>query len=220
MGGERSGLRMAAPRERRGLLMLGNGLSAQTVASTYLQTLDELLRRVNLDQVERVVDMLCAVRDAGGGVFVAGNGGSAATASHWVNDLGKATKTSGRPSMRIMGLSDNTPWLTALANDEGYDRVFAGQLENFARPGDLLVVISASGRSPNLVQAVEYARQQRVTTVGVLGFDGGVLKDMVDEAVVVESETGAYGLVESAHCVVLDILTTCLINDWAPGVTA
>jgi D-sedoheptulose 7-phosphate isomerase len=112
-----------------------------------------------------------------------------------------------------MGLADNVPWLTALANDEGFERVFAGQLENFAQPGDVLIVISASGRSQNLVKAVELATERGLVTVGLVGFDGGVLKDMVTEVLWTESAIGAYGLVESGHALVADIITTCLIQD-------
>ena len=110
---------------------------------------------------------------------MAGNGGSAATASHWVNDLCKATRCAGRPLVRATCLSDNTSWLTALANDEGYERVFAAQLENLGRPGDVLVMISASGNSPNLLAASDTAQALGIDTVGLLGFDGGVLRDRV-----------------------------------------
>ena len=188
-------------------------MTARRSISEYLPLFDALLADLDLEAVERVVERLAVVRDAGGTVFVAGNGGSAATASHWVNDLGKATKVSGRAMMRVVCLSDNTPWLTALGNDEGYDRVFSGQLENFAVAGDLLVVISASGNSPNLVRAVELAAARSVTTVALLGFDGGALKSMVDEAIWVRSEQGAYGPVETMHVLAADLITTCLIND-------
>ena len=97
-----------------------------------------------------------AVR-AGNTIYLAGNGGSAATASHWANDLGKATKCPGAKPIRVVSLSEHVSWMTALANDDGYDRIFAGQLENFAVPGDVLVVFSASGNSPNLVEAVRTA---------------------------------------------------------------
>ena len=133
---------------------------------------EKMMRQVDVQAVERVVQRLRLTRQDATTIYIAGNGGSAATASHWVNDLGKATKTGGRSPMRVMSLSDNVSWLTALANDEGYDRVFAGQLENFARSGDVLIVISASGNSPNLVKAVELARGRGVTTIGFLGFDG------------------------------------------------
>jgi D-sedoheptulose 7-phosphate isomerase len=117
--------------------------------------------------------------------------------------------------MRVMSLSDNISWLTALANDEGYDRVFSGQLENFARSGDVLVVISASGNSPNLVDAVEFARQRELLTIGFLGFDGGVLKNKVDDYLWLPTEKGAYGLVESGHSLLCHILTTCLMQPQA-----
>lgn len=189
------------------------GDSGREVALRYLDEFRELLERIDLDSVSRVADHLRSARDRGATIYVAGNGGSSATATHLVNDLGKATKRSGCPSLRVMCLSDNVSWLTALANDEGYERVFAGQLENFARPGDVLIVISCSGNSENLVQAVRCAKEGGVRTIGILGFDGGVLKDRVDEAVWLESEIGNYGPVESAHSVVCDILTTCLIED-------
>jgi len=106
-------------------------------------------------------------------------------------------------------------WLTALANDEGYERVFAGQLENFARSGDILVVISASGNSPNLVRAVELAKTREVFSIGFLGFDGGMLKNIVDDYLWLPSEKGAYGLVESAHGVLCHLLTMCLTSEMA-----
>src|SRR5919109_2167583 len=153
------------------------------VATGYLEAFESVLHLVNVDEIEKVVRHLQDARDSRATIYVAGNGGSAATASHWVNDLGKATKCSGEVPLRVMSLSDNVPWLTALANDEGYDRVFSGQLENFARPGDVLVVISASGNSPNLIAAVELARRRGLLTIGFLGFDGGALKTQVDDYV-------------------------------------
>lgn len=182
------------------------------IADDYVQAFAALLHQVDPDAIERVVQCLRDAGNRGSTIYVAGNGGSAATASHWVNDLGKATKCSGEAPLRVMSLSDNVSWLTALANDEGYDRVFSGQLENFARPGDLLVVISASGNSPNLVEAVEFARAHGVFTIGFLGFEGGVLKDKVDDYLWFRTEKGAYGLVESAHSLLCHILTTCLMQ--------
>jgi D-sedoheptulose 7-phosphate isomerase len=171
------------------------------------------MNELDLEAVQRVVQIFRDVRDQRGTIYIAGNGGSASTASHWVNDLGKATKRSGRPPIRVMSLSDNTSWFSALGNDEGYDRVFSGQLENFANPGDLLVCISASGNSPNLIQAVEVACRRKVKTVALLGFDGGALKDLVDEAIVVKSPKGAYELVEDAHSILCHAVTRCLIFD-------
>jgi D-sedoheptulose 7-phosphate isomerase len=186
---------------------------AGKIAARYLRDFSRLLAGVNVDAIARIVGLLRVARDGGGTVYLAGNGGSAATASHWANDLGKATKCSGRGSIRVMCLSDNTPWLTALANDEGYERVFAGQLENFAGPGDVLIVISASGNSPNLVQAVDLANERRVATIALVGFDGGVLKERVTQYLWLPTDRGAYGLVESGHAVLCDIVTTCLMED-------
>jgi D-sedoheptulose 7-phosphate isomerase len=185
------------------------------IAAEYLRAFINLLGLADLDAVERTVEHLRRVRDSDGTVYVAGNGGSAATASHWANDLGKTIKASSQAFMRVISLSDNVPWLTALANDEGYDRVFSGQLENFAGPGDIFFAISASGNSANLIEAVELARERGVLTVGLLGFDGGVLKERVDEFLWLPTEQGEYGLVESGHSVLCDILTTCLMQDLA-----
>jgi D-sedoheptulose 7-phosphate isomerase len=182
-------------------------------ARDYCRSLTDILGAIDLQAVNRVFQQLRAARDRGSRVFVAGNGGSAATASHWVNDMGKATKRSGCDPFQVMCLSDNIPWLTALGNDEGFERVFAGQLENFARSGDVFVVISASGNSPNLVHAVNLAQSRGVATIALLGFDGGMLKDMVDDFIWIRSEKGQYELVEDAHMVVCHVLTTSLIND-------
>ncbi|MGH3666188.1 MAG: D-sedoheptulose-7-phosphate isomerase [Egibacteraceae bacterium] len=185
----------------------------RAIAADYLGQLSRLLELLDLDAVEAAVTCLRRARDAGATIYIAGNGGSAATATHLVNDLGKATKRSGQRPLRVMCLSDNASWLTALGNDEGYERVFTGQLENFAAPGDVLIVISASGCSPNLIDVVAYAAAHGLETMGLLGFDGGVLKDRVDHLLWLPSEIGAYGLVESGHSVIADILTSCLIAD-------
>jgi D-sedoheptulose 7-phosphate isomerase len=163
--------------------------------------------------IEKIVDVFREARDRGSFIYIAGNGGSSSTASHWVNDLGKATKRSGRKPMKVLCLSDNTSWLSALSNDEGYERAFAGQLENFATPGDVLVCISASGNSPNLIRAVETAQMHDMTTVGLLGFDGGALKSKMDVTVCVSTPKGEYELVEDIHSVICHAITRCLVAD-------
>ena len=174
---------------------------SKQIAATFLREFGELLQRVNLDAVERIYQILRSARDSGATVYLAGNGGSA--------------KESCRLPLRVMSLSDNVSWLTALANDEGYERVFAGQLENFAKANDVLVVLSASGNSANLLRAVEMARARKLKTIGFLGFDGGALKNIVDEVVLLPTPKGAYGLVESGHDLLCHILTACLAADRA-----
>jgi D-sedoheptulose 7-phosphate isomerase len=194
--------------------MASHGQVSKTkqVTIDYVQAFESLLRQIDAEAIGRIVQCLRNAGNHGSTIYIAGNGGSAATASHWVNDLGKATKTSGEVHLRVMSLSDNVSWLTALANDEGYDRVFSGQLENFARQGDVLVVISASGNSPNLLEAVELAHRRGMVTIGFLGFDGGALKGKVDDCLLFRTQKGAYGLVESGHLLLCHIVTTCLMQ--------
>lgn len=185
-------------------------LPTQRIIEDHTSALHEMLSAVKPALLDQLVATLRATRDAGGTIFVAGNGGSAATASHLACDLGKATRSTERPPMRVLSLSDNTAWFSALSNDEGYDRAFTGQLENFAREGDALLVISASGNSPNLVSAVQCARSRGVTTMALLGFDGGALLGLVDQPVWVASPPGTYALVEDAHSALCHVLTQCL----------
>ena len=191
---------------------MSSSASAQ-IAADYAEAAALLLRQIDLEAVQRTLVRLRAVRDRGAWIYVTGNGGSSAIASHWVNDLGKATKRSGCPPLRVMSLNDNIAWLSALANDEGYERVFSGQLENFARPGDLLVVISASGNSPNVIRAVELAKSIGTFSVGLLGFDGGILKDQVDDCIWIPTQLGQYELVEDMFSILCHIMTLCLSQD-------
>jgi D-sedoheptulose 7-phosphate isomerase len=195
--------------------------SLKSFAEGYIGQHHLLVAEIDLDAVSRVVERLAAARESRATIFIAGNGGSAATASHWANDLGKATRAPGRFPIRVLSLSDNVSWFTALANDEGYERVFSGQLENLAKPGDVLIVISASGNSPNLVNAVSVAHELGVSTIGLLGFAGGILRSLVDECVLIASEDGLYGPVESVHLMVCHLVTASLtLPSRAPSASA
>lgn len=162
------------------------------------------------DVFERIIALLQRVHRDGGCIFVAGNGGSAATASHWVNDLHKTSMVGDRPGIRALALTDNVPLLTAFANDEGYASVFRQQLRSHCRPADALVVISVSGRSQNLIEASRFARAHDLPVIALLGWDGGELATLASEAIVVPAPFGEYALVETMHMLLCDVLGQCL----------
>src|SRR3954465_901199 len=150
-----------------------------TTLRRYWCDVGEMAAAVDLESLELAATMLLECQARGRVVFTAGNGGSAATASHFACDLAKGTRHNGSPTFRVVALTDSLPVLTAWANDNGYHRVFAEQLQSLARPGDLLVLISASGNSPNVVAAAEEARALGVSTIGLTGRRGGSLAQMV-----------------------------------------
>jgi len=176
----------------------------------YVDDLTRLLAALDTEAIVKFADSFSAYQE-GRTVFFAGNGGSAATASHFACDMAKTvTGDSKGKRLRAISLSDNVPLLTAWGNDSAYDDVFAEQLRNLARPGDCLVAISCSGKSKNVVRAVELARAMGLTTVGLLGFDGGTLKPMVDLPIVIESDN--YQRVEDVHSIIMHIVTDRLIE--------
>jgi D-sedoheptulose 7-phosphate isomerase len=166
----------------------------------YWRELAELANSIDLDAMEGVAKefLACLAREKT--VFVIGNGGSAATASHFACDLAKGTRRGGPPTLRVIPLTDNVPLLTAWANDTSYDRVFVEQLVSLARPGDLLVAISASGNSPNVVLAAEAARRLGLRTVAWTGRSGGRLARLADVAINVPADR--IELVEDGHLVI------------------
>jgi D-sedoheptulose 7-phosphate isomerase len=171
----------------------------------YFERLATLIQRIPLERIEAVGDILYEAYRHGKRVFIVGNGGSASTASHMACDLGKNTISPNRPRFRVMSLNDNIPLITSLANDLGYEHVFSEQLVNLIRPGDLLVVISGSGKSKNILNAMRYARDCGAMTIAFLGFDGGAALTLADECVVVPDDD--YGRIEDVHLVLNHALT-------------
>ena len=167
-----------------------------------------------LEGVRRIVPMLVRARDDGRLVLLFGNGGSASTASHFVTDLAKVATPKGVRPMRCVALSDNVPSVTAWANDTDYSRIFSEQLRALATPGDVAIAISGSGNSPNVLEAVRAARAIGLGTIGLTGMGGGKLKDLVDVAVVVPSDSMQH--TEDAHVILLHLLTAYL-RDEGPG---
>jgi D-sedoheptulose 7-phosphate isomerase len=185
----------------------GRSQSSGPVAA-YLLALDEVLDSLPIADVERVIEVVRRAWATGRRVFVFGNGGSAATASHLAVDLAKGLVDGVRPRLRAIALTDSVPLLTAYGNDTGYDRVFAEQLANLVEPGDVAIAISGSGNSPNVLAAVQLARERGATTVGLSGFRGGRLREMVDHAVVVPSDNMQQ--IEDAHLVIAHALFVAL----------
>jgi D-sedoheptulose 7-phosphate isomerase len=164
------------------------------------------LNSVDLDAVESVSNALLEARDRGSSVFVIGNGGSAATASHMATDLMLGSGLVD-PPLRVIALTDNQAIITATGNDVGFDEVFSRQLMHLAQRKDVLVAVSASGKSPNVLACVEAAKDLGLTTVALTGFDGGQLATMVDLLVHVQTRHGAYGPVEDVHLIVNHMIT-------------
>ena len=145
-------------------------------ASQYIASLQPLLVDLAGMDFTHVEAILLQAREEGRTIFIIGNGGSAATASHMANDLNKGATVSGQRRFRALALTDNVPLITAWANDTRYELIFVEQMANYLRPGDVLVAISGSGNSPNIIAAVEWARREGAVTVGLTGGNGGRLR--------------------------------------------
>ena len=176
--------------------------------SLYRAGLSRCFDELALDQVERVATYLLEAYRNRTQVFFLGNGGSASTASHMAVDFGKGTAVPGHPRLRAISLTDNVGLLTAWANDTAYEEVFKEQLENLLEPQDVVVAISASGNSPNVLRAVEFARRREAKTIGLAGFGGGQLKRLVDVDITTSSRN--YGQVEDFHLSLGHILSQFL----------
>lgn len=171
---------------------------------TYLDRLSTAVGALPRERLTQLGEMLYRVYRNEKQVFTLGNGGSASTASHMAADLAKNTIGPNMRRFRVLSLNDNAAILTALANDLGYENVFREQLQNLIRPGDLLIAISASGRSPNVLNALRYAQSQCAETACLLGFDGGDAVSLCDVAIVVPSDH--YGMIEDIHLIINHIL--------------
>ncbi len=163
----------------------------------YIARQKQTLDTIPLDTVAKIVGVFADALANERQVFVFGNGGSAANASHFVTDLGKGSSDKTTKRFRCMSLNDNTPWMTALGNDYSYEEVFTRQLMNFARRGDVILTMSVSGNSPNLVSAASWARENGVLVIALVGGNKGRLAEQADISLVVDDTH--YGRVEDAH---------------------
>jgi D-sedoheptulose 7-phosphate isomerase len=172
--------------------------TASEFTRSYFDRVTDILRMMDLAAANDVAQLFEATRLRGGTVYFIGNGGSASTASHFATDFGIGSHTLD-PPLRVSSLTDNAAVLTATGNDFGYDEVFVRQLRVIASPGDVLVAISASGNSPNLVAAFDYAVTVPMTTVAFVAFDGGRIGKSADLCLHVPTDIGEYGPAEDAH---------------------
>jgi D-sedoheptulose 7-phosphate isomerase len=175
------------------------------LTSTYFLELGQVLQSISLPHLEQVLLLLERAYQNGHRIFIMGNGGSAATASHFALDLAKNTITPGAPRLKAISLTDHVPLITAWSNDTAYEHVFAEQLASLIEPGDVVIGISASGNSQNVINALRLAKQSRATTIGLLGAKGGKVKDIVDTYVLapghnIEQE-------EDVHMILAHVIT-------------
>jgi D-sedoheptulose 7-phosphate isomerase len=172
----------------------------------FLNKVAEELDRIDPVQVRALADAIFECYQHGRMVFICGNGGSGSNASHFCEDLGKGSlrredfDNDRKKRLRVLSLTDNTPYILAWGNDEGFERIFVEQLKNLAGPADLLIAISGSGNSPNVLRAVEWANRHGLTTFGCTGFDGGKLKPLAQHNLHVALDD--MGIVESIHLTV------------------
>ncbi len=174
----------------------------------YVFEIKETLDNLPWGAIRDTINLLHHARLMGKQVFIMGNGGSAATASHMACDLGKNTVVPNRPRFRVMALTDNMPLFSAYANDHGYENVFAEQLASFVRRGDIVIAISTSGNSPNVLKAIELAREVGAITIGWTGYDGGMLSTVVDIPVIVPNHCAEQ--IEDIHLMLEHLVTTAL----------
>ncbi len=173
--------------------------------SNYFAELEQMMRAISLSDLKKVLGILEEGYHNGHRIFVMGNGGSAATASHFALDLSKNTIMPGAPRVKAISLTDHVPLITAWSNDTHYEHIFAEQLANMIEPGDMVVGISASGNSANVINAVKLARQNCAATIGLLGAKGGKLKDMVDAYVLAPGQNIEQE--EDAHMILTHVIT-------------
>ncbi len=188
-------------------------IDIKSIAKSYLDNLKSTADKINLDDIQKIAEILLKAYKNDNTVFILGNGGAASTASHMACDLGKGTlKNVYNPDekrLRIISLTDNVSTMTAFSNDLSFDDMFSQQLHNLIKPQDVVIGISGSGNTPNIIKALMYAKTQGAITIGLLGYTtGGKTKDLVDLSLTIQSNN--YGIIEDLHLTLNHLLTTCL----------
>lgn len=180
-------------------------------SAQYLRLLAATLAKLDASKADEVIEVFRAARREGRQIFICGNGGSAATANHFACDIVKGASFEREQRFRIMALSEQIPTLTAYANDVGYEHVFSEQLKNFARPGDIVIAVSGSGNSPNVVRAIEYGNAAGCLTIAFTGFEGGKIGPLAKIHLNVPDTH--MGRIEDGHLILLHAIAYCLMEE-------
>ncbi|MBV8254346.1 MAG: SIS domain-containing protein [Chitinophaga sp.] len=183
----------------------------KNIISGYIQQLQNVLANLNQEEILQVANILKGARSAGKHVYIFGNGGSGSTASHFACDINKGVSYNRPERFKIICLNDNIPTMLAYSNDVGYDVVFAEQLKNFVNEGDVVIGISGSGNSKNIIHAMEVAKERKAVTVGITGFAGGKLREMADYSL--NANVHDMQLSEDVHMIWVHIMMKCFENE-------
>ena len=177
----------------------------------YIQEHRSALDSIPVDAVESLINDFRKELKEDRQIFVFGNGGSASNASHFITDLGKSSSDHAFSRFRCLSLNENLAWITAIGNDYAYEDIFLRQLQNYARAGDIAMVLSVSGNSPNLVKAIEWCKQNNITTVALLGGQKGKLATITDKSIIINSTH--YGRVEDCHMHICHMICYAFIEN-------
>lgn len=190
--------------------MFLKGINNVTVISTYLQEMTRIIEQLPQATIAQIIDTLAQARDQGRTIFLIGNGGSGATASHMANDMIKNTIQPGKPRLKVIALTDNMPIILAIANDWDFSRIFVEQLIPLAQAGDVLLGLSGSGNSPNVIKAMAWARENGLKTIGLGGRDGGQLKNLAELSLIAPTDSMAQ--IEDIHMILSHIFYLGLLE--------
>jgi D-sedoheptulose 7-phosphate isomerase len=178
---------------------------------SYMQELSTHLKNAPADEISKAINILQSVYERDGKVYIFGNGGSLAIATHWVSDFNKTVFSHNLEGhtrrFQAIRLPSTEEEMSAWANDVGFDMIFAGPLQNYLQEADCIIAISSSGKSPNIIKAVELAKSRHIPIIGLSGFDGGKLNELADAKIIIKTKPGAYTIVESVHHAILHLMT-------------
>jgi len=191
--------------------IFNNSTSVSDYSKSYFEYLNNVLSGISLNAIDNFVKIILEARERGSSIFFIGNGGSAATASHFANDIAIGSREFDKP-FRVISLCDNQAVITAIANDDGFEKIFSQQLRVLLKKQDVVVSISASGNSPNLIHAINTTKKMGAISVGISAFDGGKMKEIVDFSLHVPTEKGEYGPAEDAHMVLDHLVANYLMR--------